>query len=408
MGQAAHSVTATLALPELSVDEYDLLRADIQARGVSVPIEVDEDGMVLDGLVRLRICQELGIRDYPRIVRSGMSDEEKAAYRLVLNLARRHLTRQQKADLSVQLHSMGWSRRRIARNLQIDQRSVGRYVESRAANAAPAPQRVVGEDGRSYPARKVASAVVTTAGEQRAATSALTRLGAQAPAKIIPINQLKRKAREAEHAQPLEMPEQLGTAQAVVYHCAITDLPIEDQSVDVILTDPPYTRDGMAAYSDLSACAGRWLKPGGTLLALTGQMFLPDAIARLSEHLEYRWILASVFDHGNSAIHSKAIINCWRPVLAFRKPGPGKPAMIPDLVRSPRSDKALHPWQQSVVEASTLLQATASAGSLVVDPFAGSGTVAVAAIENAMTFIGGDSDERAVAVTRQRLLALDR
>ena len=52
-------------MPNLSAEEYAELKADIQLRGVMVPIEFDEKGNVLDGHHRLQICGELGITDYP-------------------------------------------------------------------------------------------------------------------------------------------------------------------------------------------------------------------------------------------------------------------------------------------------------------------------------------------------------
>ena len=86
-------------MPPLSDDEYLELKTDIQNRGVMVPIEFDENGNVLDGHHRLRICKELGITDYPKIVRSGMSEEQKRTHARKLNMARRHLNREQKQEL---------------------------------------------------------------------------------------------------------------------------------------------------------------------------------------------------------------------------------------------------------------------------------------------------------------------
>lgn len=62
-------------LPELSQDEYEALKADIARRGVQVPVEYDEEGNILDGHHRVQACQELGIKDWPSIVRSGMTVE---------------------------------------------------------------------------------------------------------------------------------------------------------------------------------------------------------------------------------------------------------------------------------------------------------------------------------------------
>ena len=64
-------------MPPLSAEEYNELKNDIAARGVMVPIEYDEHGNVLDGHHRLQICAELGIKEFPKVIRAGMTEAEK-------------------------------------------------------------------------------------------------------------------------------------------------------------------------------------------------------------------------------------------------------------------------------------------------------------------------------------------
>lgn len=82
--------------PDLNESEYSELKADIAERGVMVPIEYDEQGNLLDGHHRKKICDELGIKDFPRAIRYGMTEEEKRNHVRKLNMARRHLNREQK------------------------------------------------------------------------------------------------------------------------------------------------------------------------------------------------------------------------------------------------------------------------------------------------------------------------
>ncbi len=86
-------------MPELTAEEYAELKDDIAERGVMVPIEFDENGNVLDGYHRLQICEELGIKDYPKVIRAGMSESEKLTHARKLNMARRHLNAEQKREL---------------------------------------------------------------------------------------------------------------------------------------------------------------------------------------------------------------------------------------------------------------------------------------------------------------------
>ena len=64
-----------------------------------VPIEYDEHGNVLDGHHRLKICVELGIKDFPTVYRPGLSEADKRIHARMLNMARRHLTQEQRRGL---------------------------------------------------------------------------------------------------------------------------------------------------------------------------------------------------------------------------------------------------------------------------------------------------------------------
>jgi N6-adenosine-specific RNA methylase IME4 len=93
-------------LPALTDEEYEALKADIALRGVMVPVEYDEAGAILDGHHRVRACEELGVKDWPRIVREGMSEEEKQRHVIALNVARRHLNESQRAMVAARLATM--------------------------------------------------------------------------------------------------------------------------------------------------------------------------------------------------------------------------------------------------------------------------------------------------------------
>ena len=86
-------------LPDLPLDQYEALKADIAARGVQVAVDVDEYGNILDGHHHVRVCRELGINDYPVAVRNGLSEEEKRVYARKANVLRRHLNCDQIREL---------------------------------------------------------------------------------------------------------------------------------------------------------------------------------------------------------------------------------------------------------------------------------------------------------------------
>ncbi len=100
-------------LPELSPQEFEELRDDIQKRGLREPILV-KDGHVIDGRHRLRACNELDIE--PQIVEYEGSDCVDEIFSR--NLFRRHLTADQRAMLVAKLR--GGSLRKEAQS-RIDQ-----------------------------------------------------------------------------------------------------------------------------------------------------------------------------------------------------------------------------------------------------------------------------------------------
>ena len=125
------SVRKYQLLPPLSDEDYYRLKDDIGRRGVMVPIEVDENGEVLDGHHRKSIADSMGIK-YRTIVRKGMTESEKRLHAVNLNMARRHLTDAQKVLLGREIEPD------LAAQARARQEELGRLhgVEPSATNGA--------------------------------------------------------------------------------------------------------------------------------------------------------------------------------------------------------------------------------------------------------------------------------
>jgi len=141
-------------MPDLSPEEYSELKSDIQNRGVMVPIEFDEHGNVLDGHHRLQICAELGIKNFPKVIRAGMTEAEKRTHARKLNMARRQLSREQRRDLILDeaLEHPEKSDRQIAKGLSVSPTTVG-TVRAQAASEGQVSKldTSTGADGKQYP-----------------------------------------------------------------------------------------------------------------------------------------------------------------------------------------------------------------------------------------------------------------
>ncbi len=68
-----------------------------------------------------------------------------------------------------------------------------------------------------------------------------------------------------------------------------------------------------------------------------------------------------------------------------------------------RAETTGYPTQKPLKLLDRIVRATSDEGSLVVDPFAGSGTTLVAAAAAERRFVGCDVGELAIATTRARL-----
>lgn len=141
-------------MPPLTDEEYAELKSDIEQRGVMVPIEYDEHGNVLDGHHRLQICAELGITDFPTVIRKGMTEVEKRTHARKLNMARRQLNQEQRRELiNEQLRETPEkSDRQIARELGVDHKTVSvRRNELEGTGEIPQLNTSVGADGKERP-----------------------------------------------------------------------------------------------------------------------------------------------------------------------------------------------------------------------------------------------------------------
>lgn len=409
-------------LPPLSDEEYQALKQDIAERGVQVAVEYDEDGNILDGHHRVRACQELGITQWPSIVRVGLSEDEKIEHILKLNLHRRHLlSREWKQQKAAELRQQGWSLRRIAEALGIGLATAARWLNEKpddekciadASNETPAQQfsspetstTITGRDGKRYPARRP-YVLVDRPTEIQQAVQAIDVAGNTLPNKRIELHRLERIAREVDTKRRKEnaAAKEYDDPDIRIHHCSINDLDIEPGSVDLIFTDPPYLKESIPLWDDLGRFAARALKPGALLIAYCGHFWLPEVMQRLAAHLRYVWTGTLCLPGAHARIRVYKIIQGARPLLFFSNGNYMPRTWIYDTVTSEGRQKEYHEWQQGIAPALYYIEHLTQPGELVVDPFLGSGTTAVAAKRLGRRFIGCDIDADAIASAKLRL-----
>jgi tRNA G10 N-methylase Trm11 len=173
------------------------------------------------------------------------------------------------------------------------------------------------------------------------------------------------------------------------------------RDVDCILTDPLYQKDAIHLYGELARHAAKALRPGGTLAVMCGNLFLPEVLALMTPHLEYRCLVATLTTQ-QPRLSIRKIYSHWKPVAVFTK---GRPpgGWVWTLIADKASSKVRHIYEQSEGVFVQLVEMLTVRGELVVDPFLGSGTTGAACVQTGRRFIGGDIDAAAVRVARARL-----
>ena len=128
-------------MPRMSEEEYQILKKDIAANGLLVPIEIFDD-KVIDGVHRQRACNELGIE--PEYVDASIGEMTPGQYVWSLNGARRHLKASQRAAAAVKLLP------ELEKKAKERQRKVAAASNRRRAGKKPEPEKIpaLGADAR--------------------------------------------------------------------------------------------------------------------------------------------------------------------------------------------------------------------------------------------------------------------
>ena len=227
-GRAFHP--AANLFPMLTGAEYEALRDDIEANGQLEPIWLHPDGRILDGRNRYCACCDLGIA--PRY-RQWDGQGSAVEFVVSLNLHRRHLTAGQRAMVAADMLPLKEAEARermlAAQNNQAAREIIPQQVEKgRASDQAGA---LLGVNGRYVSeARRIQEAAPDLAEDIRTGKTNIPwarRVLAERE------SQARAAARETRPAvaPPARVRLMVGDALCI-------DLP--DESVDVIITSPPY------------------------------------------------------------------------------------------------------------------------------------------------------------------------
>ena len=359
--------------PLMEGEEFTSLCQDIASNGLIEPIWTYQ-GLILDGRNRYRACQASGIEPVLRQYLGG----DPLSFVLSQNLHRRHLNESQRAMIAARLANMSkgrpknasieaFSQPEAAKFLNISRASIQRAAQVLAQAPADIVTRIEAGKMTIYKAEKTIAWQKTQ--DYRAK---LAEIGSITP------DSDKWRIYQAD----------IRTWQAPCQY-------------DYIITDPPYPREYLPLYETLAERARIWLKPGGLLITMCGQSYLPEIHTLLSKHLTYYWLACYLTLHQPTPLKQRRINTTWKPILIYAH-GDYTGKIFGDVYQSPQPAKTHHPWEQSAEGMFALVRQICLPGSHILDPFAGAGTTGIAALKNDCLFTGLDIDENCINICKAR------
>jgi len=391
--------------PMLNAEELDALALDIKANGLQQPIVVWE-GLLLDGRNRLAACAICGVEPSFK----QYEGNSPVTFVISANIKRRQLDASQRACVAVELEPMfavEAKKRSLIANAK-GGRSKCKVISPYTKQAPQARDLAADVVG-------VGNQLVTRAKAIRAADpEAFERIKAGSVTVNEVQQEMKREKREAikvEQNNQVEIPAIITLAECTAW--------IKTQpQCDLLLTDPPYSTD----IADIEAFACSWLpvalakvKPTGRAYVFIGpypnEMLAYLTVAKSITNMTLENILVWTYRNTLGPTPKHKYKNNWQACLYFigkNAPPLDCPEMIEQFsvqdISAPdgRQGDRYHEWQKPMEIAERFIRHSTTPGSLVLDPFAGTGTHLLAAAKLGRVAHGCDLDQKMIAIATSR------
>ena len=420
-------------LPKLTEPEFQELKESIRKDGLHYTLAINKGGVILDGHHRLRACRELGIEPKVEVkVFENVLLEKK--FVIESNLKRRHLNKFQRGKLVLPLLEI---EKELAKQRQGERTDLtgtsGKYFpdvtkpkrqrkpltqEQKEARKLKAKLRrdekkKTGIElkkpnrARTNVARKVQLSDRTLEKVKDILEKGSEELKQKVESGKISIssaaNQIKeierQKIRNAELAEiATKIPNNI-----TLYHGDFFETAIPQDSIQLILTDPPYPEEYLPLWDKLAEYAQKVLVPGGFLIAYCAHFYLPLIIKKLSKYLSYFWVIA-LTQPQHVLVHSRHVFCDWKPLLIFYKPPLILPSYFGDVINGLGREKEYHEWQQATIELEHIIPKFCPENGIILDPFAGSGTTLIVANKLGRKSIGIEIEGTTFAKLQRRIV----
>lgn len=187
-----------------------------------------------------------------------------------------------------------------------------------------------------------------------------------------------------------------------IYHGDIATIKL-DKQYDFIITDPPYPKEYLPLWETLAIRSKEFLKPDGLLIAMSGQLYLNKIYAIMDKYLSYYWTACYLALHQPTPLRTRNVNTTWKPILIYGLSDKYNGKIFGDVYQSPQPEKTNHDWEQSVEGMYELIKQICLPGQSILDPFCGSGSTGIAAMQHHCLFDGVDVEIENVNISKARL-----
>jgi hypothetical protein len=354
-----------------NVGELGELMESISVLGLLQPIGITEDMVLVFGQRRLRACQILGheeiearIVDVPTIIEGEYAENE----------IRKDFSVSERVAIGKAMEDGIGERRGGLRRKGVKPQNFGKREDQLSGKETRSIAGGVAGFGNHETYRQ-AKIVVEKGTPDLVAKVDSGKVSVSAAYKEIQYEEKKREREQQiqEAVSRFEEDVSIRIICADFFPWCLEHL--EENSVDLILTDPPYPKEFLPVWGQLGEVASKVLKPGGYLATYSGHFYLTHVMRSLEQHLSYCWTVAVLHTGPTKLFLPRNAVSTWKPILIFRKGEPGRfKDTLFDSIRNDNRDKRFHEWGQGESAVAYLMKTLSDPNDLVLDPFAGGGT----------------------------------